>query len=38
MLTDKSEHFTETWSFLKRRFEDKEWLDDKLGFVKIIFI
>lgn len=33
MLTDKSEQFCETWSFLKRRFEDKKWVEDKLGYV-----
>ena len=33
MLTDKSDNFSETWGFLKRRFEDKAWLDEKLGFV-----
>ena len=33
MLTDKSDNFSETWGFLKRRFADKAWLDEKLGFV-----
>lgn len=35
MLTDKSDHFIETWNFLKRRFEDKAWIDEKLGFVSL---
>ena len=38
MLTDKSDNFSETWGFLKRRFEDKAWLDEKLGYVYFLFI